>query len=159
MIDLYYMIQPYNKIYLSLIYPGRFHNFYLVKGIIRTEYLAVAVQPRCLYTSSGVMIWLFKSTSIFVLSSIMHIFPFKKKKKKLIPLAVHLLLFNVKGRWAAIIQWLNAETREGQYKNNMNFCPCLECCSATRTGQNSFFYSDIQACTHLLSLSSERLWK
>lgn len=43
MIDLYYMIQPYNKIYLSLIDPGIFHNFYLAKGIIRTEYLAVAI--------------------------------------------------------------------------------------------------------------------
>jgi len=40
MIDLYYMIQSYSKIYLSLIDPGIFHSFYLVKGIIRIEYLA-----------------------------------------------------------------------------------------------------------------------
>lgn len=43
MIDLYYMINPYNKIYLSLIDPSIYHKFYLAKGIIRNEKFAVAV--------------------------------------------------------------------------------------------------------------------
>lgn len=56
MIDLYYMINPYNKINLSLIDPGIYHKFYLAKGIIGTEKFAVAVYLRCFYASSKVMI-------------------------------------------------------------------------------------------------------
>lgn len=47
MIDLYYMINPYNKIYLSLIGPGIYRKFYLAKGIIGTEKFAFAVKLRC----------------------------------------------------------------------------------------------------------------
>lgn len=43
MIDLYYMINPYNKIYLSLIDSGIYHKFYLAKGIIINEKFVVAV--------------------------------------------------------------------------------------------------------------------
>lgn len=43
MIDLHYMIQPHNKIDPSLIDPGRFQDFCSARGIIRMEYLAVAV--------------------------------------------------------------------------------------------------------------------
>lgn len=42
-IDLQYMINPYNKIYLPLIDPSIYHKFYLAKGIIGTEKFAVAV--------------------------------------------------------------------------------------------------------------------
>lgn len=50
------MIQPLNKIYLPLIDIDILQNFYLVKSIIRTEYLDVAVELRSFYSSARVVI-------------------------------------------------------------------------------------------------------
>lgn len=98
MIDLYYMINPYNKIYLPLIDPGIYHKFYLAKGIIGTEKFAVAVYLRCFYASSKVMIETFKSTKFFTVQFTNEDFLQLRKIFTFIPPSVHLLYLHSKER-------------------------------------------------------------